>query len=107
VSSKALHAMLQGGISIVAHSLGSVLTWDILSCQPRLYATLPVHHITPSGAADDSVAALERLGRSSGRRGAAPSSNDAAGGHASLNNIQLVWLTSAGAQHQAAASCLV
>ena len=64
----------------MAHSLGSVLTWDILSCQPRLYATLPVHHITPSGAADDSVAALERLGKTSGRSGVVPGSNDPAGG---------------------------
>lgn len=49
-----------GKVSIVAHSLGSVLAWDILSCQPRWYAALPSHR-TSHGAVDTSLAALERL----------------------------------------------
>lgn len=50
----------KGTVSIVAHSLGSVLTWDILSCQPRWYATLAALRLS-QGAADSSLAALERL----------------------------------------------
>ena len=46
-------------MSLLAHSLGSVLTWDILTAQPRLYHSLAAHH------GDGRLAALEALSRGS------------------------------------------
>lgn len=43
----------------MAHSLGSVLCWDILSAQPRLYYGLDAHNAT--SRQDNSLAALEAL----------------------------------------------
>lgn len=74
----------QGNISIVAHSLGSVLTWDILSCQQRQFATVRAHHLTPSGAADDSVAALERLAAARPQAAASTAAADADAAGAAL-----------------------
>ena len=48
---------VQAKVSLLAHSLGSVLTWDILTAQPRLYHSLASHH------GDSSLAALEALSR--------------------------------------------
>ena len=51
-------------MSLLAHSLGSVLTWDILTAQPRLYHSLAAHR------GDGSLAALEALSRGSSPPGA-------------------------------------
>ncbi len=50
---------VQAKVSLLAHSLGSVLTWDILTAQPRLYHSLAAHR------GDGSLAALEALSRRS------------------------------------------
>ena len=52
-------AAAQGKTSLLAHSLGSVLSWDILSAQPRLYYGLDAHNA--SARQDNSLAALEAL----------------------------------------------
>ena len=51
----AIPSTAQAKVSLLAHSLGSVLTWDILTAQPRLYHSLASHHD------DGSLAALEAL----------------------------------------------
>jgi hypothetical protein len=56
----------QAKVSLLAHSLGSVLTWDILTAQPRLYHSLASHHD------DGSLAALEALSRGSSPPGGSP-----------------------------------
>lgn len=49
-----LAVMLQGEVSILAHSLGSVLCYDILSCQPHLYAAVKDKQRSP-GADSNSA----------------------------------------------------
>ena len=43
--------MVQGRVSIFSHSLGSVLMWDILCNQPRLYKQLQAKPLTGSSPA--------------------------------------------------------
>ncbi len=35
--------MVQGSVSVMAHSLGSVLSYDVLCNQPQLHAALHLH----------------------------------------------------------------
>ena len=56
---------LQGGVSIMAHSLGSVLSYDVLCNQPHLYAglhlpQLPAH--SPEAVRQSKEARLASAG---------------------------------------------
>jgi hypothetical protein len=55
----------QGKVSIMAHSLGSVLAYDILCNQPDLYSALDVRPLSSSGS-DRRSSALVRLNLTSG-----------------------------------------
>lgn len=52
------HVLLQGGVSVMAHSLGSVLSYDVLCNQPHLYAGL--HLPQPQAHSPEAVQQTKR-----------------------------------------------
>ena len=59
-------AALQGPVSILAHSLGSVLMWDILSNQPHLHAALTqrdaAHISSPLPVSTSAAVSVSQVG---------------------------------------------